>query len=300
MHLRAYRPSRAAVSTLYNKCMKLLAASLALLPAIPASAVYKPTAGFVEAVDRLHHTVANPASDVRVRAEGDHVADAMIRARISVHLELTGMPREERPPSAPAALDELYAGGLKRYTRVTEPPPAELADSIDTAVAFKNGKLVDYRSGLKPSQMGLFEWSKDKNDQFIKLNETLALIATRVGYAFAFATVVHEAAHALGLKLGLLSADRVIDGEIFAFRRQYLWLVRVDPTGHKLAQLRLELERRVKLDPEDVLSRKALAYATCLDVLRGTRGEERKIREYVEHLGYREGHSHADHDHPSA
>lgn len=280
--------------------MKLLAAVLALTLAIPASAVYKPVGGFVDQVDQLHHSIATSPSDIRVHAEGASVADAMIRAKISARVVITGMPREERPPNAPVGVDELYEGGLERYTRVSEPPPAELADSIEKAVAFRNDKLVDYRSGLQPTQMGLFSWSKDKTDQFIKLNETLALIATRVGYAFAFATVVHEAAHALGLSLGLLSSDRVIDGEIYAFARQYMWLVRVDPTGHKLAQLRLQLERQVKLDPEDVISKKALAYATCLDVLRGTRGDERKIREYVEHLGYREGHNHADHDHPSA
>lgn len=281
--------------------MRLLAALLALsLAALPASAVPRPVGGFVDQVDRLHHTAATSGSETRIYAEGLSVEDAMVRAQVTVKLQMSGMPKEPEPPSKPADLDELYESGLSRYTRVAEPPPAELDDAVSLALQFKRAEDIGFRGDLQPSQMGVFEWSKDKLDQFIKLNETLSLIATRVGYAFAFATVVHEAAHALALRLGLLSTDRVIDGEIFAFQRQYLWLVRVDPTGHQLAQLRLQLERRVKVDPTDVLSKKALGYVTCLDVLRGTGGDLFRIREYVEHLGYTEGHAHADHDHPSA
>lgn len=194
--------------------------------------------------------------------------------------------------------NELVEDAQKRLIGKRKNASSELKANVDgqsDLVGQGRIRMVDH---LADNTMGVYKFAKDRvQDGFIELNSWLRQLAQIMPLEFLEATLVHEKAHQGN---AALATEGVIDGEIVSFSLQYEWLAFVDPTGEKLGMLRLLLEEQMRAAP-NALTRKALEYAAALDVLRGTGGERRKIREYVEALGYREGqdrHAPGDgHDH---
>ena len=197
------------------------------------------------------------------------------------------------------AADERVEWWKKRYK---ETPPPEFAAGMKTAadMAEERGRLdFDESGSMADNQMGTFRYSLDSlQDGVIRLNARLALLATRIGQAFAYSTVVHEGKHARDRRDGKLTPQEEIEGEVRAFKAQYQWLTIMDPRGERLAVLHSTLTLRLKRRPEDKLTAAALEYLTHLCEVRGTEGKDDALRELVKRLGYRDrdGHGH-DHGH---
>lgn len=145
---------------------------------------------------------------------------------------------------------------------------------------------LGFEQGLGDTEMGVFRFTRGKGAEgTIGLNTALAQMGRLIGHAFAAATLFHEAGHAAD---AAIESSGVIDGEIPAFQLEYEWLRFVDPTGEKLALLRVALAEQHAAYPSRV-TRMALDYARTLDVLRGTGGKPEKIKALVDQLGYVEG-----------
>jgi hypothetical protein len=183
-----------------------------------------------------------------------------------------------------------------------EPPPPELLQSADEARALQAGKRLDYdaEGRLAPNQMGTFKYMKDQlTGGLVTLNQRMRLLSAIVGEAFTYATVAHEARHSLDRAAGRLSPEREIEGEISAFRSQYLWLKLMDPSGERMLTLHgtLKLRRDRAVDPDiKAAYAEAVVYIEHLSDVRSTGGDEDKLKKLVEKLGYSDGHDHHDHD----
>ena len=181
----------------------------------------------------------------------------------------------------------------KRYDRfkLSNVPDPKLDAAIAYARELFGKERVKFDSSLPEIQMGEFEYSlTDKSDLgSIKLNARLALLATRIGEAFCYAPLVHEAAHAKARAEGRLDPAHTLDNEVEAYRVQYLWLKALDPRAERMIVLMSTLKLHLQVHPEDSVSRLSVAYLQHLLDLWDTGGEDAKIRDFVTHHGYREG-----------
>jgi hypothetical protein len=186
--------------------------------------------------------------------------------------------------------DDMQAAAEGARQESIDVPAAEVRESVEGLAALNGQKRVIVDGSLDEGTMGVFSYASGKIDQgIIALNDSLPYIGALVGPLFAYATAVHERQHASNHEL---ERHGVVDGEVPAFQAQYAWLKFVDPTGEKLGLLRVALESQMRRQPNK-LTQMALAYAKTLDVLVGTGGDERKIREFAHELGYRDdGHNH--------
>jgi hypothetical protein len=176
--------------------------------------------------------------------------------------------------------------------RFNAPPPPDVLDSAGTVEAFdgKGRASFDKTGKMAENQMGVFRYAAGStSDGIIELNRKMAVLATRIGQAFAYATLVHEGTHARDHQSGELSPERAIDGEINAFRVEYLWLTTMDPTGMRTVVLRSSLNLWLQRHPDDVLTAQSVAYLDHLIDLWNTRGDKSKIKAFVEKLGYEDG-----------
>jgi hypothetical protein len=190
-----------------------------------------------------------------------------------------------------------------------EPPPPDLVSSVEEARALHEGKKLTYDSEgqLSANQMGIFKYMKDSLDGgFVKLNQRMAVLGALVGEAFTYATVAHEAQHAIDRAAGRLTPEKEIAGEISAFRVQYLWLKLMDPSGERMltlhARLKAAIPREKDEDVKKALS-EAVVYLEHLSDVVSTNGKEDELKKLVEKLGYSDGkheHSDGDHDHGRA
>jgi hypothetical protein len=172
-------------------------------------------------------------------------------------------------------------------------PPAELSNALSFSKNLETQGRVDFdRYGHMPeNQMGAFHYVQTAWDGFVELNKNLALIATRIGEAFTYATLIHEGGHALARAQGRLSPERVIDGELEAYRIQYRWITLIDPSAERMIVLHSTLRLRLKHHPEDRITALAITYLEHLLELYDTGGEELKLSAMIKRLGYREGHN---------
>ena len=301
-------------NSMRGEAKTVLGALGALLAALPALAL-----------DGKIETVAVPQQASEIHAEVGDFKDAVASpfqphekvsrkayelfnegvpgSRIAVKVNLRGWDTERGIDGTPADVDRIVRSGQRRLMEIRAVPAPEFSEANSYATSMNTPEKMDFAKDLDENMMGMYRYSATSSALgTIKLNQALRLIAAKVGDVFAFATVVHEAAHARDHQKGKLSPDKVVDGEVLAFQTQYLWLKMVDPYGERLALIRAVLAEELKTKYSRV-AEEALKYATALHVLAGTLGEERKIREYIEQLGYQEGqkHRHDDgHDHPSA
>ena len=210
--------------------------------------------------------------------------------KFSVKVPLHPWEQEQNIPETPASIDRMIKNSEQRL-RESPPPDPELCQTFQQAETMKDQGRINYdqKNALDENQMGVYRYLKNGGLGSVEINEALALIATVVGDAFVFSTVVHEAVgHAMDPNL---SSEGVIAGEVYAFKMQYLWLKAIDPSGTRLALLRGKLMQMQKNHPSKLV-KMALDYTASLDVLVGTGGDKGKIRQYVIDLDYQEGQEH--------
>jgi hypothetical protein len=116
----------------------------------------------------------------------------------------------------------------------------------------------------------------------------MAVLATRIGEAFSYATYVHEAAHAKARKEGRLDPARTLDNEVEAYGVQYQWLKVIDPRAERMIVMHSTLKLHLQLHPEDKASVLAVSYLEHLLQVWDTNGEEAKLKEMVIKLGYKD------------
>jgi hypothetical protein len=250
--------------------------------------------------DDLRDAVASPSStDYGVHNQAAGFFEGLVRETPLVRPKAHIMDREPVDGHV-GTVDGMVETAQKRYDHYkmtsNEVPDPELDRAIAYAKDLHDQKRANFdKTGVMPeNQMGVFRYAKDKLDGgIVEINARMALMATRIGEAFTYATLVHEAAHARARSEGRLSPEKVIDGEVEAYRVQYRWLKLVDPSEERLVVLHVTLSKYLKMHPEDRVTAQAIAYLSHLVDLYNTEGDEQKIREYVKKLGYEDG----DHDH---
>lgn len=247
-------------------------------------------------LDHLRDALADPSkTDLAIYDMAHDLGHRRIPSTtISVRGAIRGWDREPAAPPRPADVDALMSVAQRRLLDARDAPHADLTGAYEMARTLHSGGLVDFdkERALAAAQMGVYRFIPHKSELgTVRLNNFLSLIAVKVGYAFAFATLIHESAHALDHIRGALSDEGVVAGEVFAFRVQYLWLRTMDPYGERLAYLRTNLMKEMQDDP-NALTEMALNYANHLDDVVGTGGDKEKIKALVQKLGYDDGHDH--------
>lgn len=250
--------------------------------------------------DDLRDAVASPSrSAFAIHDQAAGFFEGVLRETPLVRPKPHFMDRE-RVDGHVGTVDGMIETAQQRWDhyrlRTAEVPPAELEGAITYARDLREQKRAgfDKTGKMADNQMGVFRYAKDKlQGGLVEINRRMALLATRIGEAFSYATLVHEAAHARARESGRLDPQHVIDGEVEAYRVEYEWLKVVDPSMERLIVLHVTLSRFVELHPEDRLTAQAVGYVKHLIDLYDTGGEESKLREYVKKLGYEE----ADGDH---
>ena len=252
-------------------------------------------------IEALRETLADPAaSDEKIHARAQELFAGVPSAKIVVTAGLRGWDREPAPKPLPATVKSLMEAARQRLENAI--PTPELVDTYRQAQAMDSSGLIDLdrERRLQNNEMGLYDYRPDSADPGdIRLNNLLPLIAMKVGEAFASATLIHEAAHALDHMRGRLSSEEVVDGEIPAFYSQYLYLKAIDPFGERLAYLVTGLQQELRESYSEATAA-ALNYAETLDVLAGTGGEREKLRQFILGIGYREGAARRQNAPPSA
>ena len=250
--------------------------------------------------DDLHDAVASPnVTEFSVHSQAAGFFENVQRETPIVHPAPRKMDRETVNGQVAAIdgdKDAMMESAQKRYDhyRLTtrEVPSDDLAKSVDFAkdMRAQNRADFDHDGKMPDNDLGVFRYNKDQaGGGVIELNPILQAVATRIGPAFCYLTLVHEGAHALARSLGWLSPEHVIDGEVFAYRVQYQMLKVLDPSAERtivlLSTLQLELEKH----PEDLVTRASIGILKFQLDLWDTHGEEPKLREMIKRLGYEEG-----------
>lgn len=270
----------------------------AALPALAAPSA--PSTKQVETeVTELKDAVSNRAYSDRAIYEQAHALFGRVPSTsIAVDVHLRGWDKEKKIDSAPATVDRIMATAKDKLAFYSaEVPPVNLTQAVDYAERMKGAGKVDFdkEQEMKDNQMGVYAYVKTQLGT-IRLNNVLSLIAAKIGDALAFATLAHEAGHARDHQNGRLDSKLVIEGEILAFKTQYLWLKIADPYGERVAFLRAKMMNEQTARPSQ-LTDTTLAYLSHLAKLQDTGGDEKKLKDFVDEMGYKDGHHH-DEGHP--
>ncbi len=295
-------------------------ALLALLALLIAAPAFAETAG--PAPTEQQQYVDPVALRARAEALRDAVADSGV-SDISIHTRAHGffdkLPQENLAVAAPhyrmqretvkgemGTIKGMQAEADRRldeWKRAhAEPPPPDIEGAVAEARDLGKSKRLDYDTSgkLAENQMGIFTYMRDKLEGGkVQLNERMKILTALCGEAFTYATVAHEAQHSRDRAAGNLTPEKEIEGEISAFRVQYLWVKMIDPTGERLLTLHgtLRFERDRAADPKiKVALAQAVTYLEHLSDVIETEGKHDELKKLVERLGYSDGH---DHDHES-
>ena len=247
--------------------------------------------------DELHDAVASPSVDnFSVHSQAAGFFENVQRQTPLVRPAPRAMDREAVDGRL-GTVDGMLKTAKARYDHykmtTTEVPAADLERAVAYAKELRENKRADFdKTGkMDENQMGEFVYGlKEALDAGkVEINGRMALIATRIGEAFSYATLVHEAAHAKARAEGRLSPEHVIDGEVEAYRVQYHWLQAIDPRGERMIVMISTLELYMKRHPEDLITRASISYLQHLLTLWDTGGDDQKLRVMIKNLGYEEG-----------
>jgi hypothetical protein len=211
--------------------------------------------------------------------------------KIVVHLNLRGWDREPTPPEAPADIKRLVTTADQRLAFYDKDIPAPMAQAMDYARKMQQGGRADFdrERKLSDNEMGVYNYLVNKAELgVIKLNDILSFLSTKIGDAIAFATFIHEAAHARDQQAGKLNEKDVIAGEVLAFQTQYQWLKVADPYDERICYLRAAFMNAQRERPSK-LGAIGLSYLDHLAELQATKGDPDAIKDMVVKLGYRDG-----------
>lgn len=276
-----------------HKILAFLPVFLAVL-ALPALAggslaVGSPAKGQVielgSLLDKLKDQLSRPTDPEELKIKSAFL-DRLNGVKLYVNAGIRGWMRPSAPPPAPPSVQDLMKASQKTVDKTKTVPPPDLAAAYNFAKTLESQDRVLF-ANLGPNTLGTYEYLKEKLGT-VKLCADLSLMTMKVGTDFAFATVIHEAAHALDHMKGILSDSEVIAGEVSAFSKQYQWLKFVDPYGEKLSYLRANLAKELRRKKSE-LTAQALSYADNLAELFATDGKWEKLKAFALRLGYRDG-----------
>lgn len=298
--------------------MRFLALALTLLAPGGALAAAPDTGAamdvFRERVVEVAETAADPAATpAAVWEKGQAFFNNIPRTSISVQANLRtwdSAPEHLGDGTEASVQDLITEGGAAlNDLALPAPPSPELRDAVSgSAASFAAGRIA-YTDELARSQMGLFRYRAGSGLPGITdLNRYLASIVAIVGRRFGYSTIRHEFDHERRHAEGNLSPDRVVEGEISAFRAQYDWLTYIDPhDGERLAYASARVAHLIENHrgdgPSLQLLRDSQLYLDHLHKVRATGGDRQRIIQLIDELGYREGHEHHPgdgHDHGGA
>ena len=245
-----------------------------------------------EEVSQLHDAIADhAANDAQVYDLAQNLFGRMPGTKIVVGLNLRGWDREPVPMQPPADVTRLLQSADQRLNSHNGEVPQPMAKAMAYAHSMQQGGRVDFaqQNPLPENEMGVYDYWLDKLELgIIRLNDVLSYLSTKIGDALAFATFIHEAAHARDHQEGKLSDKAVIDGEVLAFQTQYQWLKIADPYDERVCFLRAKLMAEQSEHPSR-LGTIALSYLNHLAELQATHGDLQAIRDLTFKLGYHEG-----------
>ncbi|MBI5209346.1 MAG: hypothetical protein HY927_05165 [Elusimicrobia bacterium] len=244
-------------------------------------------------VAELRNLVANTRSgDERVHEFARRLFERIPDAQVAVHVKLRGWDMERVTEKDAASIDRLMrSAGARFKTFAEEVPEPDLKDAYASATVLHGRDRIAYDSSLPGNQMGSYRYDPRTTAWGrVKVNEWIAQVATVIGDAFAFTTLIHESGHADQHQKGQLSPAAVVLGEIAAFHVEYSWLKLLDPHGERLAFLCTKALNAQKNEPS-ALHAMALAYVTHLFEVWETGGAFGKIEELVRKRGYEDGHA---------
>jgi len=246
-------------------------------------------------VSHLKDAVADYATtDGKVYQMAADLFGRMPGTKIVVNLNLRGWDREPTPPAAPADVKRLMSTADQRLAFYDKDVPAPMVQAMDYARKMQQGGRADFdrERKLSDDEMGVYNYFVNRAELgSIKLNEFLSFLTTQIGDAIAFATLIHEAAHARDHLAGKLNEKDVLDGEVLAFQDQYQWLKVADPYDERICYLRAAF-MNAQRDHPSRLGAIALSYLNHLAELQATKGDPKAIREMAVKLGYRDGEEH--------
>jgi hypothetical protein len=280
-----------------------------LLAASPlAAATLSIDAGHTEEmnqeVSQLKDAVADhAATDGAVYQMAQALFGRVPGSKIVVNANLRGWDREPAPEKAAQHnINDLAAGAAKRLASYDKEIPQPTAEAMKYARGMQQIGRADFdrERKLDDNEMGVYNYWLNKAELgTIKLNEALSFLATQIGDAIAFATVIHEGAHARDQQAGRLNDKDVIAGEVPAFKAEYDWLQVADPYGERICYLRAAFMTAQREHPSR-LGAIGLSYLNHLAELQATQGDLKAIKEMVEKLGYKDGETHRQGNEASA
>lgn len=291
----------------------LIAAPAFSEPAAPAAAPaeqgqYVDPVAMRARAEALRDAVADMSvSNVAIHSRAQGFFDRIPQENVAIHPTYYRMQREpvQGKMGTIKGMQEEADRRIEQWKRThVEPPPPEIEGAVAVARDLKDSKRLDYDTAgkLAENQMGIFTYMRDKLEGGkVQLNERMKILTALCGEAFTYATVAHEAQHARDRAAGKLSPEQEVEGEISAFRVQYLWVKLIDPTGERLLTLHgtLRFERDRAADPKiKVALAQAVTYLEHLSDVIETEGKHDELKKLVEKLGYSDGHDH-DHEHES-
>jgi hypothetical protein len=246
-------------------------------------------------VTQLKDAVADYArTDSEVFRMAHDLFGRMPSTKIVVNPNLRGWDREPAPPSEAADAQRLVESADKRLAFYDKEVPAPMAKAMDYARRMQKDGRADFdkERKLQDDEMGVYNYFISLAQLgTIRLNNALSLLASQIGDAITYATLIHEAAHARDHQDGKLNEKDVLDGEVLAFQAQYQWLKVADPYDERICYLRTSFMTAQKERPSR-LGAIGLQYLNHLAELQATKGDAQAIREMAIRLGYRDGDEH--------
>ena len=278
-----------------------------LLTASPLAAALSIDSGHA---DEMHQEVSQLQDAVADHAATDGTVYQMAQdffgrvpdTKIVVNVNLRGWDREPTPAAAPADIQRLISGADQRLAFYDKEIPSPMSEAMKYARGMQQSGRADFdrKRELSDNEMGVYNYWLNKAELgSIKLNDALSLLATKIGDAIAFATLIHEAAHARDQQAGKLNDKDVIAGEVSAFLTQYQWLKVADPYDERICYLRTAFMAAQQEHPSR-LGAIGLSYLNHLAELQATKGDPQAIKEMVEKLGYKDGQTRRQGDEASA
>ena len=249
---------------------------VALLALGPASSV---EAGLHAIALDTHAGLLNaPSDDAAHRVMAGSVELYQLDRRMINPVELAERDRPS-PGDRPATIDDMLRAADRSITGRDGADKGRLLLAMAALRGLRSRTFVDdARQHISDGEIGLYLYPEGRvRAGQILLHPRLSAMGTVVDWDFLAATLLHEVRHHVDDDL---SPDEVIEGEVRAFQLVYRYLRHIDPTGHRLAQLRQDLILASE-DRHDPLRAYAAKYTATLDVLISTRGDRDAIAAYA-------------------
>jgi hypothetical protein len=193
----------------------------------------------------------------------------------------------DAPDNKNATIATIMQEGEKALENSKSNPPDEVTEAAVRARAmFTDGK-IDF-GPLDENQAGVYNYKETSKDLgTIQTNDFFKVMARLMQPKLLYATIIHEARHAQDHQDGKLSPQQVKKGEVSAFHTEWAYLETISTNGQEIATTWIRLDDLAK-KTHNPLAARAANYVFSILALYRTKGDEKRILEYVDHMGYQE------------